>query len=283
MQAPAHKAPALAQEARGAVEKLLSCLEHQAAACAAGVDKDKRSCALGILAFTRGFGTQCGPSTLCESEGSVIGAKHVMSGIAMGCLAGKATEQCITRKVEMQTCSVVADGQGDARAGVFGIDVGASAGGLKQAVADGVFYAQCAKAGVAQVVVGTASGDGDSDAFGQHLFPGNLARTGIEGIGVAGAKAVDDYQDTAGQTRPEAGALAVDNLTRKRNAALELAHLREGQGVQLIGKGVFKTGGTAGKEFHGVCLSQSMCSGTLSHGWPAEQAASQRLHRVRFI
>ena len=104
-----------------------------------------------------------------------------------------ATEQCITRKVEMQTCPVVADGQGDARTGVFGIDVGASAGGLKQAVADGVFYAQGAKAGVAQVVVGTASGDGDSDAFGQDLFPGNLARAGIEGIGVAGVKAIDDH------------------------------------------------------------------------------------------
>ncbi len=143
----------------------------------------------------------------------------------MGCLAGKTTEQCITRKVEMQTGPVAADGQGDARAGVFGIDVGASAGGLQQAVADGVFYAQGTKAGVSQVVIGATSGDGDGGAFCQDFFPGDFARAGVEGIGVAGVKAIDDYQDTARQARPQAGALAVDDLACKRNAALEFAHL----------------------------------------------------------
>ena len=57
MQAPAHKAPAFTQEARSTVEKLLSRLEHQAAARAAGVNKDKRACALGVLIFCGGLGT----------------------------------------------------------------------------------------------------------------------------------------------------------------------------------------------------------------------------------
>ena len=83
------------------------------------------------------------------------------------------------------------------RCGVFGIAVRPRSGCLKHVVADGVFHAQGAKAGVSQVVIGTTSGDGDGDAFGQDFFPGNLARAGVEGVGVTGVKAIDDHQDTA--------------------------------------------------------------------------------------
>ena len=99
----------------------------------------------------------------------------------------------------MQACAVVANGKGDARVGVFGIDIRTRAGCLKHVVADGVFHAQSAKAGVSQVVIGATSGDGDGGAFGQDFFPGNLARAGVEGVGIAGVKAIDDYQDAARQ------------------------------------------------------------------------------------
>ena len=199
MQAPAHKAPVFTQESRGTVEKLLSCLEHQAAARAASVNKDERGRALGALVLTGGFGAQCGPSTLRERKGGVVGAKHVVGGIAVSCLAGEATEQRVAREIEVQACAVVANGKGDARVGVFGIDVRTRAGCLKHVVADGVFYAQSAKAGVSQVVVGATSGDGDGGAFGQDLFPSDFARTGVEGVGIASVKAIDDYQNTARQ------------------------------------------------------------------------------------
>lgn len=64
----------LAQKAGGTVEKLLSRLEHQAAARAAGVNKDERGRALGALVLTGGFGAQRGPSTLRERKGGVVGA-----------------------------------------------------------------------------------------------------------------------------------------------------------------------------------------------------------------
>ena len=148
-----------------------------------------------------------------------------MGGIAVGCLTGETAEQRVSREVEMQACAVVANGKGDACVGVFGIDVRTRTGCLKHVVADGVFHAQGAKAGVSQVVIGATSGDGDGGTFGQDLFPGNLARAGVEGVGVAGVKAIDDHQNTARQTRPQTGALAVDDLACKRNAALELAYL----------------------------------------------------------
>ena len=199
MQAPAHKAPVFTQEARSTVEKLLSCLEHQAAARAASVNKDERGRALGALVLTGGLGAQCGPSTLRERKGGVVGAEHVVGGIAVSGLTGKATEQCVAREIEVQACTVVANGEGDAHAGVFGIDVRTRSGCLKHVVADSILHAQGAKAGVSQVVIGATSGDGDGGAFGQDLFPGNLARAGIEGIGVAGVKAIDDHQNTARQ------------------------------------------------------------------------------------
>ena len=199
MQAPAHKAPVFTQESRGTVEKLLSRLEHQAAACTADVNKDERGRALGALVLTGGFGAQQGPSSLREGKGGVVGTKRMMGGIAVGCLAGEAAEQRVSREVEMQACAIVANGKGDARVGVFGIDVRTRSGCLKHVVADGVFYAQGAKAGVSQVVIGATSGDGDGGAFGQDLFPGNLACAGVEGIGVAGVKAIDDHQNTARQ------------------------------------------------------------------------------------
>ena len=131
-----------AQETRSAIEKLLGRLEHQAAARTAGVNKDERGCALAILVLVRGLGAQYRPSTLRERKGGVIGAKHVMGGVAVSGLTGKAAEQRVSREVEMQTCAVVANGEGDACTGIFGIDVGASAGCLKQAVADGILHAQ---------------------------------------------------------------------------------------------------------------------------------------------
>ena len=141
MQAPAHKAPAFAQEARSTVEKLLSCLEHQAAARAAGINKDERACALGVLVFCGGLGAQQGPSSLRKGKGGIVGTKHMMGGIAVGCLAGETAEQRVSREVEMQACALVANGQGDARVGVFGIDVRTRSGCLKHVVADGVFHA----------------------------------------------------------------------------------------------------------------------------------------------
>ena len=141
MLAPAHKAPAFTQEARSTVEKLLSRLEYHAATRAAGVNKDKRACALGVLVFCGGLGAQQGPSSLREGKGCVVGTKHMMGGIAVGCLAGEAAEQRVSREVEMQACALVANGKGDARVRVFGIDVRTRAGCLKHVVADGVFHA----------------------------------------------------------------------------------------------------------------------------------------------
>ena len=135
--------------------------------------------------------------------------------------------------------------------GVGGIDVGATARGLGQTVAQRVLGAQGREARVAQLLGHAAGGDGDGGAGADDAFPGDVVNAVVQLIGILRLKAPKHYKHAAGQARPQTGAVALFELALKRSAALQAADMRKPEAFKLIGECGLKALGAACVKFHG--------------------------------
>ena len=190
-----------------------------------------------------------------EHKGGVVRAEHVRLGAGSGGFARQALKEGLAGEVEVDAGAFAADGEGDARVRMLGVDVGAGAGLVCQAVADSVFHAQRGVVRVAQFFVGATGGHGDAGASDQDRFPGHVVGAVIQGVGVPAIKAAKDHKDAAGQARPQAGAVGVGNRTSKGDAALKAAGLAQAHGAQLRVKRAFEPLRAAGVELQ-VCRGE---------------------------
>ena len=83
--------------------------------------------------------------------------------------------------------------------GVGGIDVGATARGLGQTVAQRVFGAQGREARVAQLLGHAAGGDGDGGAGADDALPGDVVNAIVQFIGILRLKAPEYHEHAARQ------------------------------------------------------------------------------------
>ena len=135
--------------------------------------------------------------------------------------------------------------------GIGGVDVGATARGLGQAVAQRVFGAQGGEACVAQLLGHAAGGDGDGGAGTDDVFPGDVVDAVVQLIGILRLKAPEYHEHAAGQARPQACAVAFFELALKRGAALQAADMRKPEPFKLVGECGLKALGAACIKFHG--------------------------------
>ena len=179
---PCFEPPVVALEAGRAVGEDLGCLQHDAAASAAGIDQDGED---GGGAVVRGGGRRVArachgvragllPAKLRQGQRGVVGPQHV-GGAGADCLAREALEQRVAGKVEVQAGAVSAQREQDARVGVIHVHVGATAGDLDEAVAQGILHAQGGIMGVAQLIARAARRDGDGCARREDVLPSDGA------------------------------------------------------------------------------------------------------------
>ena len=135
--------------------------------------------------------------------------------------------------------------------GVGGIDVGATARGLGQAVAQCVLGAQSREARVAQLLGHAAGGNGDGGAGADDALPGDVVNAIVQLIGILRLKAPEHHEHAARQARPQTGAVAFFELALKRGAALQPANMRKPEAFKLIGECGLKAFGAACVKFHG--------------------------------
>ena len=135
--------------------------------------------------------------------------------------------------------------------GIGGIDVGTTARGLGQAVAQRVLGAQGREARVAQLLGHAAGGDGDGGAGADDGLPGDVVNAIVQLVGILRLKAPKHYEHAAGQARPQTGAVALLKLALKRSAALQAADMRKPEAFKLIGECGLKALGAACVKFHG--------------------------------
>ena len=135
--------------------------------------------------------------------------------------------------------------------GVGGIDVGATARGLGQAVAQCVLGAQGREARVAQLLGHAAGGNGDGGAGADDALPGDVVNAIVQFIGILRLKAPEYHEHAARQARPQTGAVAFFELALKRGAALQPANMRKPEAFKLIGECGLKALGAACVKFHG--------------------------------
>ena len=86
--------------------------------------------------------------------------------------------------------------------GVGGIDIGATARGLGQAVAQRVFGAQGREARVAQLLGHAAGGDGDGGSGADDGLPGDVVNAIVQLVGILCLKASEYHEHAARQARP---------------------------------------------------------------------------------
>ena len=135
--------------------------------------------------------------------------------------------------------------------GIGSIDIGATACGLGQAVAQCVFGAQGREARVAQLLGHTTGSDGNGGAGADDVFPGNVVNGIVQLVGILCLKAPEHHKHAAGQARPQAGTVALLELALKRGAALEAADMRKPEPFKLVGECGLKALGAACIKFHG--------------------------------
>ena len=135
--------------------------------------------------------------------------------------------------------------------GVGSIDIGATARGLGQAIAQCVLGAQGREARVAQLLGHTTGGDGNGGAGADDVFPGNVVNAVVQRIGILRLKAPKHHKHAAGQARPQTGAVAFFELALKRSAALKAAYMRKPEPFKLVGECGLKALGAACVKFHG--------------------------------
>ena len=135
--------------------------------------------------------------------------------------------------------------------GVGSIDIGATACGLGQAIAQCVLGAQGREARVAQLLGHTTGSDGNGGAAADDVFPGNVVNGIVQLVGILCLKASEHHKHAAGQARPQTGAVAFFELALKRSAALQAADMRKPEPLELVGECGFKALGAACIKFHG--------------------------------
>ena len=104
--------------------------------------------------------------------------------------------------------------------GIGGVDIGATARGLGQTVAQRVLGAQGREARVAQLFGHAAGGNGDGGAGADDVLPGDVVNAIVQLVGILRLKASEHRKHAAGQARPQACAIAPLKLALKRGAAL---------------------------------------------------------------
>ena len=268
---PCFEPPVVALEAGRAVGEDLGCLQHDAAASAAGIDQDGED---GGGAVVRGGGRRVArachgvragllPAKLSQGQRGVVGPQHV-GGAGADRLAREALEQRVAGKVEVQAGAVAAQREEDVRVGVIHVHVGATAGDLDEAVAQGILHAQGGIMGVAQLIARAARRDGDGCARREDVLPSDGARALVQVVRGDAIEAGEGNKDAARQARPQAGAVGIEGRARERDAALEAPNLTQAERAQFVGKGGFKALGAARVKL--VRGSVGRREGRLRHG-----------------
>ena len=175
-----------------------------------------------------------------------------MCALAGTSRSGRQTlEQRVARKVQADARAALTQRKQQVNIGVGGIDVGATARGLGQTVAQRVFGAQGREARVAQLLGHAAGGDGNGGAGADDVLPGDVVNAIVQLVGVLRLKAPEHRKHAARQTRPQTGAVAFFELALKRGAALQPANMRKPEAFKLIGECGLKALGAACVKFHG--------------------------------
>ena len=163
----------------------------------------------------------------------------------------QALEQRVARKVQADARAALAQRKQQVNVGVGGVDIGATARGLGQAVAQCVLGAQGGETCVAQLLGHAAGGDGDGGVRADNVLPGNVVHAVVQLVGIPCLKAPKYHKHAAGQARPQTGAVALFELALKRGAALQAADMRKPEPLELVGECGFKALGAACVKFHG--------------------------------
>ena len=132
----------------------------------------------------------------------------------------QALEQRIARKVQANAGTALAQRKQQVNVRIGSVDVGTTARGLGQTVAQRIFGAQGGEARVAQLLGHATGGDGDGGAGTDDVLPGDVVNAIVQLVGILCLKAPEHHEHAAGQARPQAGAVAFFELALKRSAAL---------------------------------------------------------------
>ena len=132
----------------------------------------------------------------------------------------QALEQRVARKVQADARAALTQRKQQVNVGIGGVDIGATARGLGQTVAQRVLGAQGREARVAQLFGHAAGGNGDGGAGADDVLPGDVVNAIVQLVGILRLKASEHRKHAAGQARPQACAIAPLKLALKRGAAL---------------------------------------------------------------
>ena len=163
----------------------------------------------------------------------------------------QALEQWVARKVQTDARAALAQRKQQVNVGIGNVDIGATARGLGQTVAQRVLGAQGREARVAQLLGHAAGGDGDGGAGADDGLPGDVVNAVVQFIGILRLKAPEYHEHTARQARPQARSIALLKLALKCSAALQPANMRKPEAFKLIGECGLKAFGAACVKFHG--------------------------------
>ena len=108
-------------------------------------------------------------------------------------------EQRIARKVQADARAALTQRKQQVNIGIGGVDIGATARGFGQAVAQCVLGAQGREARVAQLLGHAAGGDGDGGAGADDALPGDVVNAIVQFIGILRLKAPEYHEHTARQ------------------------------------------------------------------------------------
>ena len=163
----------------------------------------------------------------------------------------QALEQRVARKIQAHARAALTQRKQQVNVGVGGVDIGATARGLGQAVAQRVLGAQGRETRVAQLFSHAAGGDGDGGAWADDVLPGDVVNAVVQLVGILCLKAPEHHKHSAGEARPQASAISFFELALKRGAALQAADMRKPEPLELVGECGFKALGAACIKFHG--------------------------------
>ena len=114
----------------------------------------------------------------------------------------QAFEQRVARKVQADARATLAQRKQQVNVGIGSVDIGATARGLGQTVAQRVLGAQGREARVAQLLGHAAGGDGDGGAGADDALPGDVVNAIVQLIGILCLKAPEHHEHAARQARP---------------------------------------------------------------------------------
>ena len=111
----------------------------------------------------------------------------------------QAFEQRVARKVQANARATLTQRKQQVNIGIGGVDIGATARGFGQAVAQCVLGAQGREARVAQLLGHAAGGDGDGGAGADDGLPSDVVNAVVQFIGILRLKAPEYHEHTARQ------------------------------------------------------------------------------------